>query len=68
MRGNPIPNYYWFSGDVHTIKTEAVIWDQIDFRFVPKENHPPDSKPTVTCMAKNNRGIQRQVFALQLED
>ena len=67
IRGNPSPSYYWFSGDVHTIKTEAIISNQIDFRLTPNENYPPGSKPTVTCIAKNNRGTQRQVFILQLE-
>ncbi len=48
------------------IKNEEIISDRIDYIITPKENDAPGLNRTVTCIAKNNRGIKRQVFTLQL--
>ena len=60
-----MPDYHWFAGDIPKQNTESILSDGIDYIIKRKENDSPESKQTMTCIAKNNRGSQRQVFILQ---
>ena len=68
IRGNPTPSYQWFFGDVKEGNKEEVLADSIYYVIKPNENDAPESKRTVTCIARNNRGSKRQVFTLQFVD
>lgn len=64
--GNPTPDYQWFAGDIRKATDDnAILSHGIDYLIKNKENNAPESKQSVTCIAKNNRGRLRQVFILQ---
>ncbi|CAF4505798.1 unnamed protein product [Rotaria sp. Silwood2] len=65
LNGNPMPNYQWLLGDIKVLTNEEILSDKVDYIIIPNENDSFESNRTVTCIAKNNRGIKRQVFILQ---
>jgi len=62
LKGNPPAIYQWFLGDISTDSHKEIVSQQIDYVITPDKN------TTITCIAKNNRGIQRQVYVLQIID
>ncbi|CAF3726353.1 unnamed protein product [Rotaria sordida] len=65
LDGNPMPTYQWLLGDVKELMNEEILSDKFEYIITPNDNNSYESNRTVTCIAKNNRGIKRQVFILQ---
>ncbi|CAF1248723.1 unnamed protein product [Rotaria magnacalcarata] len=65
INANPIANYQWLPGDVQVLENEENLSDKSDYIIAANNNDAVGSNKTMTCMAKNNRGVKRQVFTFQ---